>query len=95
MFPRASAMQAGTSTDAIFIGLLPRTSARGVLIRSASATCARLQFSFGFHDYPYLMFNLLFVPLVFVFEALFGPIINWSLKKFVQRPYLKVLLHCF
>ena len=45
LLPRASGLQAAASADAIFIDLLPRASARGVLIKTASATGARLQYA--------------------------------------------------
>ena len=43
MPPRAYALQAAASTDAIFIDLLPRTSAHGVFIQTASATGAQVE----------------------------------------------------
>ena len=45
MLPRAYALPAAASRDAILIDFLPRASARGVVIESDSATGAQLQYA--------------------------------------------------
>ena len=83
MLLRASAMQAGTSADAMLIDLLPRASVRGVLIESASATCARLNFRCFSTSISILYFICCSFLYCLCVAALFGIIINWLFEKFV------------